>query len=98
MQFNNLLKRIRNQLIDVCQQISAIYPDLEFEFDIQPEGSGTFLVGKKLRVRIVGAHDGQAVNHKGQVIQTETGKQLRVVMDVAPGKTSFVVDYAWLGE
>ena len=56
--------------------------------NILDAGNGTFLVAKNLRIRI----DNE---HQGQIITTQTGKQLRIPLDIANGKTKLVLEYRW---
>ncbi len=51
-------------------------------------GNGTSLVGDSLRIRV----DEQ---HKGQIIDTLTGQQLNIPLNVAKGKSTLVLEYAW---
>ncbi len=55
---------------------------------IVAEGNRTFRIGDSLRIRITG-------DHKGRIVDTLTGKQLRVPMDVAKGESSLVLEYSW---
>ena len=56
--------------------------------NIVPEGNGTFLIGKTLRIRIDD-------NHEGQITETVAGKQLRIPLDVPKGKSMLVLEYKW---
>ncbi len=55
---------------------------------IVAEGDRTFLIGDSLRIRIDS-------KHKAEIVETPAGKQLRVPMDVAKGKSSLILDYSW---
>ncbi len=56
--------------------------------DIVSEGNGTFLIGKTLRIRI-------DAEHRGQIVKTPEGRQLRIPLEIGPGKSKLVIDYAW---
>jgi putative heme-binding domain-containing protein len=53
-----------------------------------PEQQNTFLIGKMLRIRL-------DEEHIGEIVETATGKQLRIVMDLAPGNSTLVLEYRW---
>ncbi|MBC8355666.1 MAG: hypothetical protein H8E66_27115 [Planctomycetes bacterium] len=52
------------------------------------EGSGAFLIGKKMRIRIDDEHE-------GQIVDAPKGKQLRIPLDLAQGKSTLVLQYVW---
>jgi putative heme-binding domain-containing protein len=52
------------------------------------EENGTFLIGKSLRIRI-------DAKHRGQIVKTPAGPQLRIPLDIGPGKSTLVIEYAW---
>jgi mono/diheme cytochrome c family protein len=56
--------------------------------NITPEDNGTFLIGKELRIRV----DDE---HQGRIDKTPTGHELRIPLDVEPGKSQLVLEYRW---
>ena len=52
------------------------------------EGHGTFLIDKSLRIRI-------DENHTGRIVDTASGKQLRVPLDGVSRTATLVLDYVW---
>lgn len=55
---------------------------------ITPSGEASYLVDRKLRVRIEG-------DHKGEIVDTAGGKQLRIPLQIAPGTSKLVLEYEW---
>lgn len=49
---------------------------------------GTFLIGDTLRIHIDDAH-------QGRIVETPTGKQLRIPLTVGPQKTTLQLEYTW---
>ncbi|MAD79890.1 MAG: hypothetical protein CMJ50_03465 [Planctomycetaceae bacterium] len=56
--------------------------------NIVSEDNGTFLIGKSLRIRIDD-------KHRGQIVKTPEGRQLRIPLDIGQGKSTLVIEYAW---
>jgi putative heme-binding domain-containing protein len=80
---------IRRTLTFTSQKVR---PDVVFRAATGPsivsEGHGNFLVGKSLRVRI-------DAKHQGQIVKAAEGQQLRIPLDIGPGKSTLVLEYAW---
>jgi hypothetical protein len=56
--------------------------------NIVSEDDGIFLIGKTLRIRIDD-------KHRGQIVKTPEGRQLRIPLDIGQGKSTLVIEYAW---
>jgi mono/diheme cytochrome c family protein len=55
---------------------------------IAAESDGSFVVGKGLNVRIVS-------DHPGKIVEGASGQQLIIPLDLAPGKTTLILEYRW---
>ncbi len=56
--------------------------------NIVSEAGGAFLIGSTLRIRV-------DEDHRGQIVATPSGKQLRIPIDVTRGKSALVLEYTW---
>lgn len=52
------------------------------------QADGRFLVGEKLRIRVISPR-------RGRIVETTSGQQLRVPLDIPAGKSTLVLEYTW---
>ena len=56
--------------------------------DIMMEADGSFLIGKKLRIRVVG-------KQRGGIVKAMKGGRLRIPLTLPKGTSKLVLDYSW---